>query len=438
MLSSQRNILLLIIFFLVLGSLYIDNSKPIQKGLDIQGGSRLVMDVSPTDKIPEITQQVMSSVMAVLRNRVDALGVAEPLLQQKGDHQIIVEIPAVKDPQEAVRIIGETTELKFKEQDLDPKTGQQKTELVKGIPTPVWKDTGIDGHMIKDATTQPNSTGGEWAVVVTFDSTGAKLFGDLTTRLVGKPIGIELDKRIISAPNVHEPITGGTCSITGNFTAKSAQALAIQLKAGQFPVPLKMIENRTVGPTLGEEAVDKSMIAGALGLGAVILFMFFNYRFPGLVADAALIIYTLMTLAIFKLIPVTLTVPGIAGFILSIGMAVDANILIFERTKEELREGRSIFNALETGFDRAFSSIFDSNMTTLISCAVLFYFGTGLIRGFALTLGIGVLVSMFTAITVTRTFLRTLITFKKFKNPALFGIKPVTRQSTTSTSTPTA
>jgi protein-export membrane protein SecD len=184
--------------------------------------------------------------------------------------------------------------------------------------------------------------------------------------------------------------------------------------------------------------VDKSMIAGALGLGAVILFMFFNYRFPGLVADAALIIYTLMTLAIFKLIPVTLTVPGIAGFILSIGMAVDANILIFERTKEELREGRSIFNALETGFDRAFSSIFDSNMTTLISCAVLFYFGTGLIRGFALTLGIGVLVSMFTAITVTRTFLRTLITFKKFKNPALFGIKPVTRQSTTSTSTPTA
>jgi len=201
--------------------------------------------------------------------------------------------------------------------------------------------------------------------------------------------------------------------------------LALKLKAGQFPVPLKMIENRTVGPTLGQEAVDKSLIAGILGLGSVILFMFFYYRFPGLVADIALLIYSLMSLAVFKLIPVTLTVPGIAGFILSIGMAVDANILIFERTKEELREGRSIFNAIEVGFDRAFSSIFDSNMTTIISCAVLFYFGTGLIKGFALTLGIGVIISMFTAITVTRTLLKYLITFKKFKNPALFGVKPL-------------
>ena len=203
------------------------------------------------------------------------------------------------------------------------------------------------------------------------------------------------------------------------------KSLVIKLKAGQFPVPLKMVENRTIGATLGKDAVDKSMLAGSLGLGAVILFMFLNYRLPGLVANIALIIYTLISLAVFKLVPITLTVPGIAGFILSIGMAVDANILIFERTKEELREGRSIFNSLEVGFDRAFSSIFDSNMTTLISSAVLFYFGTGLIKGFALTLGVGVVISMFTAITVTRTFLRTLITFKKFKNPALFGIKPV-------------
>jgi preprotein translocase subunit SecD len=435
MLSSQRNIILFVILLLVIGSVYITSTKPIHKGLDIQGGIRLVLEANPTDKVKEINQNVMSSVMSVVGSRVNGLGVAEPVIQQKGDHQIIVEIPAVNDPQEAIRIIGETTELKFKEQDVDPKTGQQKMEVVKGVPTPVWKDTGLDGHMIVNANSQPHGAGGQWEVTVSFNSEGTKLFGDLTTKLVGKPVGIELDGKIISAPNVNEPITAGTASIFGNFTAKDAQELALKLRAGQFPVPLKMIENRTVGPTLGEEAVDKSMVAGALGLGAVIIFMFANYRFPGLVADMALIIYTLLSLAIFKLIPVTLTVPGIAGFILSIGMAVDANILIFERTKEELREGRSIFNALEAGFDRAFSSIFDSNMTTLISCSVLFYFGTGLIRGFALTLGIGVLVSMFTAITVTRTFLRTLITIRRFKNPALFGIKPVARQNTAQTTT---
>ena len=427
MLSSQR-ILLLFILAIVIGAIFVGVNKPIQEGLDIQGGVRLVLEAQPTDKVKEIDQTVMKSVISVVRNRVDGLGVSEPLIQQKGDKQVIVEIPAVKDPQEAIRIVGETTELKFKEQELDPATNQPKTIIKNGKPEIVWKETGLDGFMIKDAGTQPNGMGSQWAVTISFNSEGQKLFGDITTRLVGKPLGIELDNRIISSPNINEPITGGSATISGSFTAKEAQELAIKLKAGQFPVPLKMVENRTVGPTLGQEAVEKSMTAGALGLGAVIIFMFMNYRFPGLVADMALIIYTLISIAVFKLVPITLTVPGIAGFILSIGMAVDANILIFERTKEELRAGRSIYNALETGFERAFPSIFDSNMTTLISCSVLFYFGTGLIRGFALTLGIGVLVSMFTAITVTRTFLRVLITVKRFKNPALFGIKPVIRK----------
>ncbi|MFN8575625.1 MAG: protein translocase subunit SecD [Candidatus Sericytochromatia bacterium] len=432
MVSSQK-FLLLFIVALVFGSAFIISTKPIQEGLDIQGGIRLVLEAQTTDKIKEINQTVMKSAISVVRNRVDGLGVAEPIIQQKGDKQIIVEIPSVKDPEEAIRIVGETTELKFKEQVLDTTTNQPKTEVKNGKSEFVWKETGLDGFMIKDAGSQPNGMGNSWAVNISFNSEGSKLFGDITTRLVGKPLGIELDGKIISSPNVNEPITGGTATISGNFTAKEAQELAIKLKAGQFPVPLKMVENRTVGATLGEEAVNKSMIAGALGLGAVIIFMFFNYRFPGLVADLALIIYTLLSIAIFKLVPITLTVPGIAGFILSIGMAVDANILIFERTKEELRAGRSIYNALEAGFQRAFPSIFDSNMTTLISCAVLFYFGTGLIRGFALTLGIGVLVSMFTAITVTRTFLRSLITIKRFKNPALFGIKPVARTETPAT-----
>ncbi|MEK7432757.1 MAG: protein translocase subunit SecD [Cyanobacteriota bacterium] len=414
MLSSSRNMMLVFIVAVIAVSSYIIFTKPILKGLDIQGGIRLVLEAQPTDKVKEIDRTVMNSAIAVVGSRVNGLGVAEPLIQQKGDKQIIVEIPSVRDPQEAIRIVGEMTELKFKEDDgIDEKTKKQK-----------WKDTGLDGRMITDAKTQPNQ-GGEWAVVVNFNPEGAKLFGDLTTKYVGKQIAIDLDGKVISAPNVNEPITGGSASISGGFDAKSAQELVIKLKAGQFPVPLKMVENRTVGATLGEKAVDASVFAGILGLGAVIIFMFLNYRLPGLVANIALIIYTLISLAVFKLVPITLTVPGIAGFILSIGMAVDANILIFERTKEELREGRSIFNSLETGFDRAFSSIFDSNMTTLISSAVLFYFGTGLIKGFALTLGIGVVISMFTAITVTRTFLRTLITMKKFKNPALFGIKPV-------------
>lgn len=426
MVSSQK-FLLLFIAALVIASIFVTVTKPIQEGLDIQGGVRLVLEAQPTDKVKEINQNVMKSAISVVRNRVDGLGVAEPIIQQKGDKQIVVEIPSVKDPEEAIRIVGETTELKFKEQVLDPATGQPKTEMKNGKPEMVWKETGLDGFMIKDAGTQPNGMGNSWAVTISFNNEGTKLFGDITTRLVGKPLGIELDNRMISSPNVNEPITGGTATISGNFTAKEAQELAIKLKAGQFPVPLKMIENRTVGATLGEEAVHKSLVAGVLGLGAVIIFMFVNYRFPGIVANLALIIYTLISIAIFKLVPITLTVPGIAGFILSIGMAVDANILIFERTKEELRAGRSIYNALEAGFNRAFPSIFDSNMTTLISCFVLFYFGTGLIRGFALTLGIGVLVSMFTAITVSKTFLRSLITIKRFKNPALFGIKPVTK-----------
>lgn len=417
MFSSSRNIMLTFILGVIIASMYIISTKPIQKGLDINGGSRIVLEAQTTDKVKEIDQTVMSSVIAVVGNRVNGLGVAEPVLQQKGDKQIIVEIPSIKDPQEAIRIIGEMTELKFKEEDgVDEQTKQPK-----------WKDTGLDGRMITDAKTQPNQAG-EWSVVVSFNSEGTKLFGDLTTKYVGKQIAIDLDGKVISAPRVNEPITGGTASISGGFDAKSAQELVIKLKAGQFPVPLKMVENRTVGATLGEKAVDASIFAGAIGLAGVVLFMFFNYRFPGLVANIALVIYTIISLAVFKLVPITLTLPGIAGFILSIGMAVDANILIFERTKEELKEGRSIFNALETGFDRAFSSIFDSNMTTLISSAVLFYFGTGLIKGFALTLGIGVVISMFTAITVTRTFLRTLITIKRFKNPALFGIKPVAKQ----------
>lgn len=416
---NRDKFVILFIIVLIAASAWVGFNKPIKKGLDIQGGSHLVVEAQDVkqkivdNKVVEeaikVSPEVMRSAVAVVRQRVDGLGVAEPLIQLKGDRQIIVELPGIEDPQEAVKLIGETAKLDFRRQDPE-KPGQ-------------WMPTEVYGKMLKDA--RANLRGNnDWIIEFEFNPEGAKKFGQLTTELVGQPLGIFLDDQVISAPNVNSPITGGSGIIEGSFSADEAKTLAIQLKAGQLPVPLRMVENRTVGPTLGQEAVDRSFFAGVVGLGMVLIFMLWYYRIPGIMANLALFLYALFNLAIFKLIPITLTVPGIAGFILSIGMAVDANILIFERTKEELRMGKSIFNAVETGFKRAFSSIFDSNATTLISCAVLYYFGTGLIRGFAITLALGVVISMFTAITVTRTVLRVTVRFRKMRNPVLYGVKP--------------
>ncbi len=420
---TRDKIMLLVIAILIGGSLWISFAWPIKRGLDIQGGTHLVVEAQDTEqKIVDnqvvepaikVNSDVMQAAVAVVRQRVDGLGVAEPLIQLKGDRQIIVELPGIDDPQEAVKLVGETAKLDFRRQDSkDPKK---------------WVETGVYGKMLKDA--RANLQGSQWIIEFEFNAAGAKKFGELTTELVGQPLGIFLDDALISAPNVNTPITGGSGYIEGSFTAESAQTLAIQLKAGQLPVPLKMVENRTVGPTLGQEAVDRSFFAGIIGLGMVLIFMLWYYRIPGIMANLALFLYALFNLAMFKMIPITLTVPGIAGFILGIGMAVDANILIFERTKEELRMGKSIFKAVEVGFQRAFSSIFDSNATTLISCAVLYYFGTGLIRGFAVTLALGVIISMFTAITVTRTVLRIVVRFRKMRNPVLYGVKPRTKKA---------
>lgn len=415
--------MLLIIALLIAGAGWISLTRPIRKGLDIQGGVHLVVEAQDVpqkivdnkvvEEAVQVNPQTMQAAQAVVRQRVDGLGVAEPLIQLKGDRQIIVELPGIKDPQEAVKLIGETAKLDFRRPD--PK---DPTKFV---------ESGVYGKMLKDA--RANLRGAnDWIIEFEFNAEGAKKFGELTTELVGQPLGIFLDGNMISAPRVNSPITGGSGIIEGGFTAEDAKTLAIQLKAGQLPVPLKMVENRTVGPTLGQEAVDRSFMAAASGLAIVLIYMLWFYRIPGIMANISLGMYALFNLAVFKLIPITLTVPGIAGFILSIGMAVDANVLIFERTKEELRAGKSIFNAVEAGFNRAFSSIFDSNVTTLISSAVLYYFGTGLIRGFAVTLAIGVLISMFTAITVTRTLMRVLVRFRKMRNPVLYGVKPRTAQ----------
>jgi preprotein translocase subunit SecD len=257
--------------------------------------------------------------------------------------------------------------------------------------------------MITSARVEPQ--GASWAVTAEFNGEGAKLLGDISRQLLNKPMGIFLDNKLISDPVVRSELPSGNVQITGNFSAQEANELMTFLKAGSLPVPLEVIENRTVEASLGNESVKATLISGIIGAVAVMVFMVVVYQLPGMLANIALVIYSLLVLAIFKLIPVTLTVPGVAAFILSVGMAVDANILIFERTKEELRDKRTLYAAIEIGFKRAFSAIFDSNINSLITCVILFWFGTGPVKGFALTLAIGVLVSMFTAITATRSLL---------------------------------
>jgi preprotein translocase subunit SecD len=377
-------------------------------GLDLRGGSQLMLQALPAPpQVPEITQEVMRGVETVINNRINSLGVSETLVQRSGKDRLIVEMPGIKDPQQAKDRIGTTALLEFKELTFGPDRKQ------------IWKDVGLTGADFKHAQGSPMAGGGLWRVTFEFKPDGARKFGELTSRLVGHQIGIFLDGqptdrnadgRPMSADEYHgvtvrEPILGGNGEITGNFSKDQAVDLSVKLNAGALPVPVRILEERTVGATLGQDSIQKSLLAGAVGIAAVMIFMIAVYGLPGLVADIALVLYTLATLAIFKALPVTITLAGIAGFILSIGMAVDANILIFERTKEEIRAGRSLYMAIENGFNRAFSSIFDSNANSLIACSVLMLFGTSIVKGFAVTLAIGVLVSMFTAITATRTLL---------------------------------
>lgn len=384
-------------------------------GLDLRGGSQLMLQALPSKAVPEITPDVMRGVETVINNRINSLGVSETLVQRSGKDRLIVELPGIKDPQLAKDRIGTTAQLEFKEMAYD----DQGRPMATADGAPVWKETGLTGAHFKHAQGSPMVSGGLWRVSFEFKPDGAKKFGEMTQRLVGRQIGIFLDGEPTDrgsdgrpvplteyrGVNVREPILGGTGEITGNFTREQAVDLSVKLNAGALPVPVKILEERTVGATLGQDSIEKSLMAGAVGIAAVMVFMVAIYGWAGLVADVALILYTLTTLAIFKAVPVTLTLAGIAGFILSIGMAVDANILIFERTKEELNNGRGLWLAIENGFGRAFSSIFDSNVNSMIACGVLLLCGTSIVKGFAVTLAFGVAVSMFTAITATRAML---------------------------------
>lgn len=410
---KNKKLMFWMIIALVIVAVFVIIKKPTKLGLDLVGGSRIVLEAQTTNTIAKITPDMMSSLQFAIENRVNALGVAETVVQQTGEKRLLIEIPNISDPAKAKEFLGETAELEFKK-PLDGKYGATG-----------WAPTGLTGKDVKKALISTNP-GGQWVVSLEFTDKGSKKFGDLTTKMVGQSMAIFFNGDMQSAPTIQEPILGGHAQISGGdsgFAYEEAKKMVDLLNAGALPVPAKIIEESLVGPTLGADSIAKSKTAGIVGIGLVMIFMLIYYRLPGAIADIALIIYSLLVFAVFKVVPVTLTLAGIAGFILSIGMAVDANILIFERTKEELKAGRTLFTAINAGFDRAFTSIFDSNMTTIITCVILYFLGTSIIKGFALTLIIGVLISMFTAITVTKNFMHLLFGAGQLKHPGWFGIK---------------
>lgn len=411
-----------------LGPINIDRDIRVHQGLDLQGGMQVLLEADLPEG-QEIEAGAMDAAKVIVKNRVDALGVAEPLVQSQGERRIIVELPGVKDPELAIATIRETGLLEFVDVGntfLPPDTvvattfggtvapTEEITETATITPTvPVTPEqiyntvmTGKELDTVNVALDQY----GKPEIQFALKPAGTGVFADFTSQNVGRFLCIVLDKRVISCPRINSAIPDGSARITGDFTLDEARSLAIQLQYGALPVPLRVETTRSVGPTLGQDSVQRSVRAGAIGLGAILFFMLIYYRLPGFLADLALIIYALLNFALFKLIPVTLTLPGITGFLLSTGMAVDANILIFERMKEELRWGRSLGAAINAGFDRAWTSIRDSNLSTIITCVILYWFGSNfgasVVKGFAITLFIGVVISMFTAVTVTRTFIR--------------------------------
>ena len=472
-----------------LGSLEIDKELRLHQGLDLQGGLQVLLQADvPPDLEASFDARTMEAARVIVENRVNGLGVTEPLVQLQGERRIIVELPGIENPDQAIATLRETGLLEFVEAgrtpltegmlirtslDVNPDqvftvtTTVTDSETLTPTVTPVLTTTTVaaseeltptatptltvTSDITETATLTPTETttateeitATEYAyggrvfptlmtgrhlrnadvstdemgqVVIAFELTeeGTQIFREYTLKHVGDIVAIVLDKRVLSAPVIRQAITTGKGVISsgqqGGFPLEEARKLAIQMKYGALPVPLKVVENRTVGPTLGQDSVQRSIRAGIIGLAVVLLFMIVYYRLPGALADVALIIYALINVALYKLIPVTLTLPAITGFILSTGMAVDANILVFERMKEELRAGKPLKVAMEAGFTRAWTSIRDSNVSTLLTCAILYWFGSNfgasIVKGFAITLALGVVINLFTAITVTRTFIR--------------------------------
>lgn len=374
-------------------------SNSVRQGLDLQGGTHVVLQAVDTPEF-KVDDDAVNRSVKIIERRVNELGLTEPVIQRQGKDRIIVELPGVKDPEKAINMLGKTALMEFK--DMSGKTV-------------------LTGSDLKDAKAQI-AQNNQAVVSMEFTSEGSKKFADITARNIGKQISISLDGQVLTSPVVQEAITGGHAQITGSRNMEDAERLAILLRSGSLPVKLEVLENRTVGPTLGQDSKEKSVKAFAIGVAGVFLFMLIFYRLSGVVADIALLLYVLLLLLIMKYLNATLTLPGIAGIILSIGMAVDGNVLIFERFKEEVLAGKGLRKAMDLGFSRAIVTILDSNITTIIACAVLFYLGTGPIKGFAVTLALGVLLSMFSAVTVTKFLLKFLINANFTKKPTIFGI----------------
>ncbi len=439
-------------------------SHPIREGLDLQGGLQVVLQAEPVAG-QSLDGETLEGTRQTLERRINGLGVSEPLIQTRGDDQIIVELPGVENPQEAIDILQQTALLEI----IDP-MGQYlpqgtvvnttlgpasknvpaavaspvagaeatpgATPVAGAVATPAAAapdvigpvyETIISGADLKDAYVTTGATGLNQVVGFELQGDASSRFFQYTSSHLGQPMSIVIDKTVISSPSINGAISSQ--GVIEGVPPTEVENMVIQLKAGALAVPLEVVQSRTVGPTLGQDSIDKSIFAGIVGLGMVCLFMILYYHLPGLISVIALFIYTALVFAIFKLVPVTLTLAGIAGFILSIGMAVDANVLIFSRTKEEVRMGRPLAQAVESGFTHAWPSIRDSNITTLITTFILYLFGsytgTSIITGFALTLFIGVAVSLFTAITVTRTLLRVIVAAGLTDERLWFGARQV-------------
>ena len=379
-----------------------------KQGLDLAGGTELIYKADTSQVASGDTQGALSSLKDVIERRVNLFGVSEPIVQIENagtfskDNKLIVDLPGVTDVKQAIALIGQTPLLEFRL--LSP-----NYYLVATTSDQIYltsSSTGLTGRLLSNSQLEfNNQVGGTPIVGLTFNAEGTSLFAKITRENTGQLLGIFLDREPISLPRINEEIPSGRAQISGSFTPDVAKTLVRNLNYGALPVPIELVSTQTIGPSLGASALHAGVKAGIWGFLIVVIFLILWYRLPGFIASIALLLYACISLAVFKLIPVTLTAAGLAGFILSIGMAVDANILIFERMKEELRRGRTLTSAIHEGFHRAWLSIRDSNISSIITAIVLFWLGTSAVKGFALTLGLGVLISMFTAITVSRTFL---------------------------------
>lgn len=451
--SNRQIVLLVVILALIVVAVWVilpvnagilGKPAQFQLGLDLVGGVQALLEADLPSETA-VSVESMSTARSIVDNRVNGLGVTEATVQQAGNRRLVVEMPGFTDTETALSVLKQTGLLEFV--DFTGLSDQEAYALVgKAIQTSIGQsdpaaaaeaqtgeqsifETVMTGAELKTVNVVTTQTG-EPEVAFELTPEGSDTFRNFTSANVGKILAIVLDKVVLSTPTINQAITDGQGVISGNFTIESANDLAVNLRYGSLPIPMKVASSQTIGPSLGQDSLQRSLVAGIIGISVVILYMALYYRLPGVVADLALIVYALLSLAIFKMIPVTLTLPGIAGFILSIGVAVDANVLIFERLKEELRSGKNLHQAIDAGWKRAWPSIRDSNISTLITCAILFWFGStygaSMVKGFSLTLAIGVAVSLFTAIVVTRTFLHLILDRVNItRHEGLFGVQEI-------------